>query len=321
MVPARTLKFLAITGLGALLVCMGTACSRNEPAPAPAPSPDSASLATFGADQQRWRDTRRAELLAPDGWLALVGLHWIEPGPHYVGHARDNGIRLEVGPAQLGMVALRDSHLRFVVHPGTAVDIDGKPAPKEAPLRADDDPLGASKLSFDEGRGVATVIHRGDRYALRVKHADAPTRVGFKGLTYWPGGPDWVVDARAEPHPAGTTLPIANVIGMVEATPNPYALVFERDGHSYRIEALKEEGSEGLFLVFADRTSGHGSYGAGRFLDTPAPDARGHVRVDFNQSYNPPCAFTGFATCPLPPLSNRLALAIPAGEKIYASQH
>lgn len=318
MVPARALKRISTTVALALLLWGASGCSRHPQAPARVANP--AALAQFNADQQRWRDTRRAELLAPDGWLSLVGLHWIEPGPHYVGSARDNGIRLDIGPAQLGMIERSGTRIRFVAHPGTRLQIDGKPAPASALLRADDDAAGASRISFDDGRGIATVIHRGDRYALRVKHADAPTRSGFKGLTYWPGGADWIIDARVEPHPAGTTLPIANVIGIFEAKPNPAAVVFKRDGHDYRIEALAGDGG-GLFLVFADRTSGHGSYGAGRFLDTPVPDANGHLRVDFNQAYNPPCAFTAFATCPLPPPTNRLDLAIPAGEKYYASQH
>jgi uncharacterized protein (DUF1684 family) len=150
---------------------------------------------------------------------------------------------------------------------------------------------------------------------LRVKHADAPARTGFHGLQYWPGGPDWVVDARYVANPPGRTLDIANIIGIVEATPNPGRVEFKRNGNPYRLEAL--EGDDGgLFLVFADGTSGHGSYGAGRFIDTAAP-VDGHVRIDFNQAYNPPCAFTPFATCPLPPPGNRLRLAIRAGEKAY----
>jgi uncharacterized protein (DUF1684 family) len=96
-------------------------------------------------------------------------------------------------------------------------------------------------------------------------------------------------------------------------------VVFRRDGREYRLEALEAE--DGLFLIFADRTSGHGSYGPGRYLDAPAPDARGHVRLDFNRAYNPPCAFTSFATCPLPPPENRLDLAIRAGERAYDGPH
>jgi len=119
------------------------------------------------------------------------------------------------------------------------------------------------------------------------------------------------------PHPAGKTIEIADIIGTLNQVPNPGAIEFQRDGKTYRIEAL-DEGDDELFLVFADRTNGHGSYGAGRFLYAPRPDAQGRVALDFNQSYNPPCAFTPFATCPLPPPENRLDLAVLSGEKAYA---
>ncbi|MCA1714910.1 MAG: DUF1684 domain-containing protein, partial [Gammaproteobacteria bacterium] len=155
------------------------------------------------------------------------------------------------------------------------------------------------------------------RYALRVKHLEAPSRIQFAGLDYWPADPSWKIDAKFLPHPPGKTIPIASIIGTVDEIPNPGAVEFQRDGRSYRLEAL-DEGEDGLFLIVADRTNGHGSYGAGRYIDAPKPDARGRVVVDFNQAYNPPCAFTAFATCPLPPPENRLDLAITAGEKAYA---
>jgi uncharacterized protein (DUF1684 family) len=118
------------------------------------------------------------------------------------------------------------------------------------------------------------------------------------------------------PNAPGKMIPVANIIGITENVANPGAVEFQRDGKTYRIEAL-DEGDGVLSLVFADRTSGHGSYPAGRFLDAPMPDANGNVVIDFNKSYNPPCAFTPFATCPLPPPENRLDLEIVAGEKAY----
>lgn len=270
----------------------------------------------FAAGQQAWRDERKAELTLPDGWSSLVGLHWLDPGAHYLGSDTDNGIRLAMGPAHLGMLELKSGGLRFVPEKGVALTVDGVPLAGGAILHADDDPAGPSKLAFDNGKGVATVIKRGERYALRVKHADAPSRTGFKGIAYWPAAAGWRLSGRFMPHPPGRTLAIANIIGTTDEVPNPGAIEFERDGKTYRLEAL-DEGDGGLFLVFADRTSGHGSYGAGRFLDAPKPNARGRVTLDFNRAYNPPCAFTPFATCPLPPAENRLDLVIDAGEKSY----
>lgn len=273
--------------------------------------------AVFAAEQKAWRDERVSTLTQPEGWTSLIGLHWIDPGSHYLGSDADNGIRLAMGPAHLGLLHMKSGHVRFVPERGAAVTLDGAPLTGSATLRVDDDPAGPSKLGFDEGKGVATVIKRGDRYALRVKHADAPTRTGFKGIDYWPLDAKWQVPARFIAHPPGKTIAIANIIGTTDEVPNPGVVEFERDGKTFRLEAL-DEGDNQLFLVFADRTSGHGSYGAGRFLYAALPDAQGRVMLDFNHSYNPPCAFTSFATCPLPPPENRLDLAVNAGEKSYS---
>jgi uncharacterized protein (DUF1684 family) len=164
--------------------------------------------------------------------------------------------------------------------------------------------------------GQLSLIHRGERYALRVKHADAPSRLQFTGVDSWPADPGWKLEGRLLPHPPGKTLPIVDIIGTAIDASNPGVVEFIRDGKTYRIEAMGEPGQP-LFLVFADRTSGHGSYPAGRFMDVPGADAQGRVVLDFNRAYNPPCAFTPFATCPLPPPENRLDLAVTAGEKAY----
>ena len=311
MVPARTLMRMMV-----VLACLGAAaaCHREPAAPDPAQAAnDAAANAAFQQVQQAWRAERLAQLTKPDGWASLVGMHWLDPGSHRVGSDTDNGIRLEMGPAHLGVFTVRNGATRFVAD--TAVTIDGTAARSSA-LRSDADAQGPSVIAFDEGKGLATVIARGGRLALRVKHADADSRLRFTGLQYWDGGRDWQVPARFIAHPAGKTLPIANIIGTTDEIPNPGAVEFERGGTTYRLEAL-DEGGDTLFLVFADRTSGHGSYGAGRFLDAPRPDPQGRLVIDFNQAYNPPCAFTPFATCPLPPPENRLDLAIEAGERDY----
>lgn len=305
MVPARTLSLL--------LVALLAACNRDTGPSAAALAARAKAQAAFEASEQAWRTQRQAELTRPDGWTSLVGLHWLDPGTHRVGSGADNGIRLALGPAHLGVFTVRAGKVRFVAD--TDVTIDGTPA-RGGELRSDADPGGASLIGFDDGKGQALVIARGGRLALRVKHADAPSRVHFSGLDYWPGGPQWRLPARFIPHPPGKTLPVVNIIGITENIPNPGALELTRNGTRYRLEALAE-GEGTLLVVFADRTSGHGSYGAGRFLDAPLPDAQGRVLLDFNRAYNPPCAFTLFATCPLPPPQNRLNLRVEAGEKAY----
>ena len=302
-------------------IALGLALAACQPPPPSAQAVaeaarDRQAQLAFATGQQAWRDERKADLTRPEGWTSLVGLHWLEPGAHYLGSDPDNGIRLAMGPAHLGMIELKRGGLRFVPENDVALTLDGVALAGGVSLRADDDPAGPSKLAFDDGRGVATVIKRDERYALRVRHADAPSRTGFHGIDYWPAAAGWRVPGRFIPHPPGRTLAIANIIGTTDDVPNPGAIEFERGGKTYRLEAL-DEGDGGLFLVFADRTNGHGSYGAGRFLDAAQPDAQGRVMLDFNRAYNPPCAFTPFATCPLPPAENRLDLLIDAGEKSY----
>lgn len=310
MVPARTLMRLAGALAMALLM---TGCNRNPGPSAAERAAQAKARAEFSAAQHAWRAQRVAALRQPDGWTSLIGLHWLDPGTHRVGSSGDNGIRLAMGPAHLGLFTVRNGHASVV--PDAAVTIDGQPS-RGGALRSDADAGGASVIAFDDGKGLATVIARGGRLALRVKHADAGSRVHFSGLDYWPGGPGWQVQARFIPHPAGKTLPIANIIGTTDEIPNPGVVEFTRHGTPFRLEAL-DEGEGTLFLIFADRTSGHGSYGAGRFLDAPMPDAQGRLVLDFNRAYNPPCAFTPFATCPLPPPENRLDLRVEAGEKAY----
>lgn len=313
--PRRRAGLAALLMATALVLAVG-GCERNRFSKSDQEPTLAAEQDTFDDDQQSWRDQRREDLLAPDGWASLIGLHWITPGAHYVGSSAGNGIKLSQGPEHLGMMDLRDGTIRFVPEAGGDQTVDGVPVAGSTVLRSDDDPAGASALGFDAGRGSATVVLRNDRYALRVRHADAPTRTGFAGLEYWPADRDWVVSGSFVPHPPGKTIEIANIIGSFDQMPNPGLVEFERDGQSYRLEAI-DDGSGGLFLVFADRTNGHGSYGAGRFLYTLMPDANAAVELDFNRAYSPPCAFSDFATCPLPPPQNRLDLAVTAGEKNY----
>ncbi|KAF1015793.1 MAG: hypothetical protein GAK31_01270 [Stenotrophomonas maltophilia] len=281
----------------------------------PAAAPEAVADPGFEVAQQQWRVQRYEELTAADGWTALVGLHWLELPAHFIGSGAGSGIRLAVGPARLGMLRRDQGQWWFTLEAGVAVTVGDVPVKGRVRLQTDKDPQ-PTVLGFDGGKGQLSLIHRGNRDALRVKHADAAARRDFAGLEYWPGGPAWQVRARFIPHPAGTTLPIVDITGLSTAMPNAGAAEFEHDGRTLRLEAIGEPGRS-LFLIFADRTSGHGSYPAGRYLDTDAPGADGFVAVDFNHAYNPPCAFTAFATCPLSPPENRLDLRVEAGEKTY----
>ena len=156
---------------------------------------------------------------------------------------------------------------------------------------------------------------------MRIKDSESPVRTGFQGLEYYPLRGDWVVKASFEPAPEGTKIPVPNILGTTEDADSPGDVVFSRDGHEVRLQAI-DEGDGRLFLVFGDQTNGKGTYGGGRFVyaDPPKPGER-TVTVDFNQAYNPPCVFTPYATCPLPPKGNKLPFPIEAGEKLWAGYH
>lgn len=269
----------------------------------------------FVADHEAWRAERRASLLEPDGWASLIGLHWIELPAHYVGSGATNGIRLAKGPEKLGLLQQQGGRIWLVPDPEAVLTVADAPVKERLELLPDVSGT-PTIVAFDEGKGQLSLVDRGGRKALRVKHAEAASLTGLGPLEYWPADPSWRVQARFVAHPPGKTIPIMDITSRQAPQPNPGVVEFEHGGASYRLEALEGEDG-GLFLVFADRTSGHESYGAGRYLYTAAPDADGRVPVDFNRAYNPPCVFTDFATCPLPPPENRLDLAVTAGEKKY----
>lgn len=299
-----------------LLVALLAACGETTESEDPAARADAARRdVVFSAQTRVWQDTRRAELVAPDGWLSLIGLHRIELKSHFIGSGQTAGIRLTMGPAKLGLLQSGDGAYAFTPERGVAVTLDGVPVRGRVQLQSDAD-AAPSALGFDDGKGALSIIERGGAAFVRARHDDAPTRRRFTGIDYWPTAREWQVDAQFVPAAVGATLPIANILGMVEEMPTPGSVAFEREDVRYTLQAL--DGGDGtLFLIFADRTSGHGSYSAGRYLDAPAPGTDGRLQLDFNRAYSPPCAFTAFATCPLPPAGNRLDLAIPAGEKAY----
>ncbi len=273
-----------------------------------------ADLAAQRDEVLKWREARAVRLAAPEGWLSLVGLHWIDPGTHRVGSAPDNDLVLAVGPARLGILSLAGGKITLVL--GETVDAKiGDDAVRESVLAPDSS--GAPTI-VRFGAASFSVIERDGRFGLRVRDPQAKTRTGFAGIDYFDIGPEWRFEARFEPHPPGRTIDIVNVLDQLAPMKNPGVVVFEKDGKEYRLEALDDTGDGQLFLIFADRTSGKSTYGPGRFLYAPPP-VDGRTIVDFNRAYNPPCAFTPYSTCPLPPPENRLNLAVEAGEKKYAA--
>jgi uncharacterized protein (DUF1684 family) len=293
------------------------ACHRGpSPEGTQALAKENARKVAYETQVKDWRAQRVQRLTKPDGWLSLVGMHWLEVGQTRVGSGHDNGTRLAAGPPRIGVVTLdKQGHVTFAPEAGAGITIDGQPATGTVALVDDADPTrDATVVGFNKGDASFILIKRTDRYALRVRDALAPTRTGFAGIDYFPIDPAFRLRAKFEAHAPGTKIDILNIIGMVEPMDNPGTLTFEKDGNTFTVETV-DEGDHRLFLVFADRTSGHQSYAASRFVYAEYPDAKGFTTLDFNEAYNPPCAFTPYSTCPMPPLKNRLDLAVTVGEK------
>jgi uncharacterized protein (DUF1684 family) len=254
---------------------------------------------------EAWRAARDARLRTREGWLALVGLFWLTPGENHVGAHPSSQVILhghEI-PPRVGSIWLDDGAARFVPHEGVALP--------ETILRDD---LGGDPTLLELGSVCFNVIKRGERFAVRVRDGAAPALGSFAGLDHFPIDPSWRVTARLERAVPETTIEIEDITGAHSRDVTPGTVVFERDGASWRIDALPGD-EENLWLIFGDATNGIDTYPGGRFLYTEPVAADGSVVVDFNLAYNPPCVFSPYATCPLPPPQNRLDLRIEAGEK------
>jgi len=278
--------------------------------------------AAWQRDLLKWRDQRAASLQAPEGWLSLIALGWLKEGDNSFGSADDCRVQIAgKAPAHIAVVRLEKGALRLLPPAGgfpKDLRVDGQPA-KEQTLVPDDADK-PSKLAI--GTVTIIVIHRGDQFALRVKDLQAPTRVGFHGLHWYAPNPAYRVHARWIPYDPPKVLDIPTVLGTTTHMPAPGAAEFTLDGQVVRLEpVLEDPNATDLFFILRDATSKTTTYGAGRFLSTELPDhgvsQPGEVWLDFNRLVNPPCAFTPYATCPLPPPQNRLSVAIPAGEQRY----
>ncbi len=269
---------------------------------------------SLDAEIERWRAARLRRLTAPDGWLTLVGLPWLEPGDNRIGSAADNAIVVEGLPAHLGIVRLgHDGEVAIALAGDSEARIDGE-AVDAAVLRDDSH---ARPTLVQSGDVSFFLVRRGEHVGLRIKHRHAATREHFRGLAYFPVDPSWRIEAAWHPAAPGEVLEMGTAIGTIEKHPVAGRAVFERDGVRCELLPVVEAPDDGrYFLVFADQTSGKETYGAARFLYTEPP-RDGRVVLDFNKAYNPPCVFTAFATCPMAPPENRLPLRVTAGELAY----
>ena len=267
----------------------------------------------YRASVDAWHAAREARLAAEDGWLTLIGRDWLKPGPNALGSAPAAEVRLPAwaAPAQAATLVLEGGKVRFRPEPGSGLTLNGTPA-TEAVLRTDAE---GRPDQLRAGRVAMYLIQRGDRIAVRLKDPENPARKDFHGVPRYPVDPAWRVEASFEAYATPQVRAIPTVLGTTEPMAAPGLLRFKLGGREVTLEPLLDDPDHPeLFIIFRDLTSRTGTYPSGRFLYAPMPKD-GKVVLDFNQAINPPCAFTAFATCPLPPRQNQLDLAIPAGEK------
>lgn len=265
-----------------------------------------------------WDQKRINRLKADDGWLNLVGRFWLKQGESTFGSAKDNDIVVESSklPEHIGSFIFEDSVVTFKAKDDVEVLLDGKPV-KEIVL-VDDQKNDVTVLQI--GSVKFNLIVRDTLYGIRFRDLNSDLVKNFKGVDRFPIDESWKINAKFEAYNPVKEIDVPNVLGQISKEKSPGAVVFERDGKTHRIDAV-DEGGDRLFLIIADQTSGEETYGGGRFMYVNKPDSTGTILLDFNKAYNPPCVFTKYATCPLPPLQNYLKLKIEAGEKVYGEGH
>ncbi len=268
---------------------------------------------SYEASIEEWRAERESALKADDGWLTVAGLFWLKEGDNRAGTAAGDEIALPRGgsdPAKLGVFSLSKGVVRFRAAEGVEVKIDGKAA-KEGVLRTD---VGGEPDTVEAGDLTMFAIERGGRCAIRLRDKNSEMRRNFTGLRWYPVQERYRVAAEFHAYPETKTILTPNAMGGKIPMPSPGYAEFEFNGEHLRLQPVLEDGQ--LFFVFRDQTAGRTTYGSGRFLYAEMAK-EGKVTLDFNKAYNPPCAFTPYATCPLPIPENRMPVAIEAGELNY----
>ncbi len=262
---------------------------------------------------EQWHSQRVTALKGPSGWLNIAGLFWLKPGINTFGSGEDNDLVYPAGFAaeHAGYFLLESGKVKQVVSGDAVVTRAGLPVEELIVFHPDS----VNQPLLESGSLQWFVIKRDARYGVRLRDLQSPALESFTGVDHFAIDPIWKVVAQWETT-VGRTIPITNVLGQTTEQPSPGTLVFTVNGKELHLDAL-DEGENELFLIFGDATNAKETYGAGRYLYVSKPDASNLVIVDFNKAQNPPCAFTDFATCPLPPIQNVLIVEIKAGEKNY----
>jgi uncharacterized protein len=254
----------------------------------------------------------KAELVddLKQNWLTLAGLFWLKPGENTFGSDKSNAVVFPSGPAHAGSFVLQNDEVTVKFLPGADARMAGKPV-KVAKLPPD---TSGTQAVVEMGSLRMRVIQRGSRMGIRLKDVDNPAVRNYRGPVFYPIQLNYRVTATWVPSEGKKSVDVPNVLGDITPTPISGQARFKLNGHEFQLTDLGGDPDKSLFFVFNDLTSKTDTYPGGRFLETD-PVKNGTVILDFNKAYNPPCAVTPYATCPLAPKENRLAIVIPAGEK------
>ncbi len=266
---------------------------------------------------ERFRAERLERLKAAEGWLRLAGRFWLATGENRIGSDPAFEIVLPArAPRRVGTLRVTGEKLLLAIEPGVDATFRGEPVGEMVLLSDGEGKRAPDKIHV--GDFTFWVIERSGRLALRLFDQQADTLKGFRGLDHFPTDPRYRVTARFVPYGQPRVIPFTTVIQTTVDASIPGEVHFELDGQALSLLPIAEPGEEEFFFVFADKTSGNETYGGGRFLYAGPPGPDGRFELDFNKATNPPCAFTRFATCPIPRRENRLAVEVRAGEKRYA---
>lgn len=261
---------------------------------------------------EEWHNKRIENLKKENGWLNLVGLHWLNEGENRFGSSKENDIIFpEKAPKFIGSFILKDSIVNAEILPNVNVLLNDSVISK---IVMKDD-LSGEPTILKLGSLRWFIIKRGNKFGVRIRDVEAKLVKEFRGIERFPVNIDWRVEAKFVPFDSPKKVMIPNVLGIEEEETVTGKLIFNLKGKDYSLFPI--ESGEKLFIIFADETNGETTYGAGRFLYADKPDSTGKVTLDLNKAYNPPCVFTNYATCPLPPPQNRLSIKITAGEKNF----
>ena len=264
---------------------------------------------------ETWHQERIESLKKEDGWLNLAGLFWLQEGRNSFGADKANNVIFPKGKSEpiLGDLVVKNGEVFAEIKPNVFVLHDSQPVEslRIFPYEKLSKP---TVLAHNSLRWF--VIKRGEKLGVRLRDLESPYLKEFKGIETFPVDENWRIEAKLEPA-IDKKIPITDVLGETNLQPSPGSLVFKIKGQTYKLDAI--DNGKNLFIIFADKTTKHETYGSGRFLYADKPDADGITYLDFNKATNPPCAFTPYATCPLPPKQNFLPIAVAAGEKTYGN--